>query len=280
MAVGMWAHLLRTHGSPWSGKPSSQWPRETQRIWIASHDILRKLSPDFRQHTEEQQAAIARGDIQALGPGTTGHLSVHIANWPLDSFARLEVGHKLAAALCVTDVPEDMDVHHPWEVWSLIAPDGLIGKVRRVWCYKAHALFAVMQDGSIIHRASELQWAAMENLVRGTCLAISSGTVVSEQSSARTPALRRRVPGAPDFLQVRFKLAADVKIDLRDHVAAMLSGEPGAKLTVQFLVRGHWRNQRHGPDNSLRKTIWIEPFWKGPEESRVLLRAHQAEVAP
>lgn len=47
--------------------------------------------------------------------------------------------------------------------------------------------------------------------------------------------------------------------------------------TVQFLVRGHWRQQAHGPGHSLRKPIWIEPFWKGPEEARVLLRQHRVE---
>jgi len=29
------------------------------------------------------------------------------------------------------------------------------------------------------------------------------------------------------------------------------------------IVRGHWRNQAHGPKHSLRKLIFIQPFWKG-----------------
>ena len=28
-------------------------------------------------------------------------------------------------------------------------------------------------------------------------------------------------------------------------------------------VSGFWREQPHGPQRSLRKTLWIEPFWRG-----------------
>jgi hypothetical protein len=31
----------------------------------------------------------------------------------------------------------------------------------------------------------------------------------------------------------------------------------------RFCVRGHFRNQVHGPARSLRSRIWIAPFWKG-----------------
>ena len=37
----------------------------------------------------------------------------------------------------------------------------------------------------------------------------------------------------------------------------------GAKLTYRVLVRGHWRNQAHGPGLSLRKLMWIEPHVRG-----------------
>lgn len=36
------------------------------------------------------------------------------------------------------------------------------------------------------------------------------------------------------------------------------------QVTKRFCVRGHYRNQAHGPGRKLRKLIWIEPFWKGP----------------
>ena len=39
----------------------------------------------------------------------------------------------------------------------------------------------------------------------------------------------------------------------------------GTNLLVRTLVAGHWRNQVCGPKNTLRKHIWIQPFWRGPD---------------
>lgn len=41
------------------------------------------------------------------------------------------------------------------------------------------------------------------------------------------------------------------------------------KLQSQFTVRGHWRNQLHGPKNSLVKRIWIKPFTKGEGPTKI-----------
>lgn len=54
-------------------------------------------------------------------------------------------------------------------------------------------------------------------------------------------------------------------------------GRPGGwQLTVKVLVTGHWRNQAHGPGRLLRKLIWIEPHWRGPDA----LEGAAAEVPP
>jgi hypothetical protein len=39
--------------------------------------------------------------------------------------------------------------------------------------------------------------------------------------------------------------------------------------SVRTLVRGHWRQQAHGPGYSLHKTIWIRPTWRGPEDAPI-----------
>ncbi len=51
----------------------------------------------------------------------------------------------------------------------------------------------------------------------------------------------------------------------------------GASPKVQFLVRGHPKMQAHGAGHLLRKKIWVQPFWKGPEGGRVLLRQHKVD---
>lgn len=40
-------------------------------------------------------------------------------------------------------------------------------------------------------------------------------------------------------------------------------------LDERLLVRGHWKKQAHGEKSSLRKRIWIKPYYKGPEFASV-----------
>lgn len=42
-------------------------------------------------------------------------------------------------------------------------------------------------------------------------------------------------------------------------------GVGGSKPIVRFMVRGHWRQQAHGPGKQERKLIWIRPHNKGPD---------------
>jgi len=44
------------------------------------------------------------------------------------------------------------------------------------------------------------------------------------------------------------------------------TGEKTGQLRVRTRVSGHWRNQPYGPQRSLRRRQWIEPFWRGPED--------------
>lgn len=46
-------------------------------------------------------------------------------------------------------------------------------------------------------------------------------------------------------------------------------GIHGKKLFVQLKVAGHWKKQPYGPERMLRKVIWIQPYWKGPEGSPI-----------
>lgn len=47
---------------------------------------------------------------------------------------------------------------------------------------------------------------------------------------------------------------------------------------VRTRVAGHWRNQPHGPQNSLRKLLWIQPFWRGAEDAPVSTPKHEVRL--
>ncbi len=57
-----------------------------------------------------------------------------------------------------------------------------------------------------------------------------------------------------------------------------LRGRPHPQLARQVWVRGHWRNQAHGPEFSLRKHIWIEPHVRGPDLAEQMRRVHAGKV--
>jgi hypothetical protein len=71
----------------------------------------------------------------------------------------------------------------------------------------------------------------------------------------------------------RFRIIGDVQHDFRQAVSDYMLGN-GHRLTVQFMVRGHWRDQPHGPTHSLRRRQFIEPFWKGDVAAPISLRKH------
>lgn len=47
------------------------------------------------------------------------------------------------------------------------------------------------------------------------------------------------------------------------------------KLGVRFLVRGHWRQQPHGPQSQFRKLIWIKPYPKGPDMADLVNKPYE-----
>ncbi len=222
--------------------------------------------------------------------------------WLESAYARLEVGHKLAASLCLTDVPEDIEVRAPWAAWSLVLPDGLFGDGRvigpdgvnpgaiaRLWIVGTRVTHFLTNQGAVIggSDAESLndsvglpQGLVVQNLIRGACLALSNPEEFKKKQSGASSSKgkRSRDVGAPSMEQARFMLSAPVTVDFREHLSEMLSGRTHSSPKAQFLVRGHWRSQAHGPKHSLRKTLWIAPFWKGDPEAIVLLRQHKAEL--
>jgi hypothetical protein len=217
-------------------------------------------------------------------------------DWLDSNFSKLEIGHKLAASLCLTDVPDDLEVKAPWIAWSFVIPDGLLlgmpdkqGELEsfaRVFCKGAQISYLVSSKGRCVGPVNPDQSDAPErvvhlfkllnSLVKGACLALSDPEQYKKKNiSGNEGSFKsKRTGGAPVLNNARFMLSAAVQVDLRDVVHAVQRGErrKGGKLTVQFLVRGHWKNQAYGPQQSLRKRIWLQPFWKGGEETRILLR--------
>ena len=50
---------------------------------------------------------------------------------------------------------------------------------------------------------------------------------------------------------------------------ASSSGRP---LAHQMIVAGHWKSQAYGPSRQSRRTIWIEPYERGPDVAQMVAR--------
>jgi hypothetical protein len=95
------------------------------------------------------------------------------------------------------------------------------------------------------------------------------------EAAGPLPAQKREKNAAPAAVEKThkhaplFDVGRCVKLDGRIRAALTESAgdSSGHKWTLaqRFIVRGHWRNQAVGPGRTQRKRVWIEPFWKGPE---------------
>jgi hypothetical protein len=67
------------------------------------------------------------------------------------------------------------------------------------------------------------------------------------------------------------QLKRETTIDCRQMVYDYARGTRRSSPSVVTLVRGHWRQQPHGPGRTLRRATWLEPFWRGegPVSARV-----------
>ena len=69
-----------------------------------------------------------------------------------------------------------------------------------------------------------------------------------------------------------------IKIDPKLVEAVRLgSREVAFRLKHRHIVRGHYRNQAHGPARSLRTQKWITPYWKGPAEGAALVHTYKLD---
>jgi hypothetical protein len=67
--------------------------------------------------------------------------------------------------------------------------------------------------------------------------------------------------------------------DVRPALGQYLHGRRHAPPSVQVLVRGHFKRQVIGIGRNGRRVIWIEPYWRGPEDAPILARPYQVGAA-
>jgi hypothetical protein len=89
---------------------------------------------------------------------------------------------------------------------------------------------------------------------------------------ARTEARERRTLLPYTEVGSRLKFSKQIS-DQANMVSRAESGDHiGRQHSYRYPVSGHWRWQVHGVGRSMRKHIWVEPHWRGPDLVEVVHR--------
>ena len=243
------------------------------------------------------------------------------AEWHRLAQPTVHIGHKYAAALMSTAVPE-FEIRAPWRHFMIRVPDGklitLIDRrgdedpIQHILCTQYPDRWTYMAIGD--HCEYTQMWAPTEKLRHGECvgehgdpafaipeedhdvrarllitrLLLNSCLVLADPTRVRP--LGKRVGGAPGVAGIpvdaqgqplggAYELMHAVSVDCRESVREYLTGHRRTAPVVRWLVRGHWRQQAYGPHHSLRRTQWIEPFWKGADDAPIAIREHDLKRA-
>lgn len=112
---------------------------------------------------------------------------------------------------------------------------------------------------------------AFRRLFINLCLYINENGRGERLGKPRTASPKKPAGALPEGPDI-WVLGREVKLDRElmasakawtDSKSPRSSAREGWTLRERFTVRGHWRNQAHGPERSLRKMKWIAPYWKG-----------------
>jgi hypothetical protein len=228
--------------------------------------------------------------------------------WARHGYNVMDLSASFVAAMLLTDARaiDVSEVRMPFGGVLMLLPDGFAQGAEGASYTKIHAtelpgghLSLCASDGArvidtLIQRDG-LTWDSFDGLP-------SDVTDAADQRSARTirqvafcalayvgavqSSMERR-DAAPKRRRARVADGAtprlwDVGRTIQIHPHLVRAARGGAReiafrLKYQHIVRGHYREQPHGPRRSERKRIWIAPFWKGPEDVAALVHTYQLD---
>jgi hypothetical protein len=231
--------------------------------------------------------------------------------WKRLAFPIIETRADYLAALAATTPPDDVVFMPPWPAFLTCVPGDLIHvtghdtrleAIRRIAVASNGAywsLLAIGERGTTLSVFNSSNHALRESAPVATVgdigafipldsideralatikrIVVNLSIVMSDPSRARPvgDAHHRGSSTTPDMLPGgTYHVSKPVRVDCREAVRSYITGKRSSLPTVRWLVRGHWRNQAHGPARSMRTLKWIEPHWKGEPDAPVVERPH------
>ncbi len=256
----------------------------------------------------ESDTPTVRGllEIEKQVGSTTRGLVLALRLWAMSGFPQAVVSHQLAASFAATSATAASPTP-PFDALAVRVPSGMLPVVNDAtgreefieWALLAHHggghvwLRAFSESGMMLgHHAAHVtdlsvDWSgfgagqqppgvsnqtALDQRTMDIVGRIVFGVLMEFESGAENAAVRNGPPGKtkrsgqPKAWTFEFRRA--VAHDVRDAVTDYVRN--GARIQrVQVLVRGHWKRQAHGAGRSLRKTIHVEPYWRGADDAPI-----------
>lgn len=224
----------------------------------------------------------------------------------------IELGHKLAAAYMTTDVKSLYDLEElPFKALRIRVPKGLVSisndplvHVDVFRWMNLHLRIFTEHDNSAVTLKS---WSQVQEVLRcpldtkynelghelGPATTTREGkralklifrlvlcviarmtgferdATIQKSSGLKKVKGKRKVVDRPTVYRIPDKVTHDFR-----HFVYEYSNNRGNKITLRSLVTGHWKNQPYGEGRSFRKRIFVEPYWRGPEDGQLAVRPH------
>lgn len=251
------------------------------------HAMMAARDPSQRLLEEAYKAcAVTDLDKDVARIGRTFLLS-----WLDSGFQLIRVGPKRAALFAATTISAEAlaEFRWPWTAFVVETDDLQVefnsyanGNVSMsveprghshaiTWCGAPERMLTCEFEGGDPEVGGRIFTVAIR-IVLGACLALS--TPEARHTAERRGRRERNQSSALKFLPgVRYVLGNDVKVDLTSHIREYVE-HGGSSPKVRTLVCGHHKWQAHGPQLTLRKYVWIQPYIRGPESAPMTVRAH------
>lgn len=281
------------------------------RLWEATYRVGQG---DDRAAALAQKWSIESGEGNFGADRAHGLQWLWGAKWLDSGRAQIVMGHKYAAALMSSAVLESIreDMVIPWKAFAVEIPSGVLDfgdlSYRRVtvasyeglpfgcivglrghradggvaWfsriAHDAATLFFT-KGGEFLDDPSKVKDLEFKERAMQLAVRLVTGCLYTMQHTdnfrAKEYAGRERHEGrhGPPPHRVYF-IGKPMSLDCRPAVTHYLAGHKTAPPSVQSIVRGHYKRQVIGIGRAGRKVIWVEPYWRGPEEAPILTRPY------
>ena len=232
----------------------------------------------LRQMVDPHNPQEARRIYEQIGPMRDEHgfefkhsdLFVLRAWRELGKWNVVKITPELAEAFAQTDPPADGAFD---EQGHAIAIE--VGEVSHITAYLGSSAGEIVGFTGGTHQPA-MDLESHQRLVRNVHYVLSEHRRDSSfdglEVTARVPSAKaNKKRGRRYYPGVEFVIGSTTTIYLDEHEKQERAAgtRDGWTLSTRKQVRGFWRQQAYGPKHSLRKAIFVKPFWRGPADAPI-----------